>query len=59
MFKQKTVDIGGSTDPEFESVKKVFETNFVNGNEISAQLCVVKNGKIVSKILMLNCPSYT
>ena len=47
MFKHQNVDIGGSTEPGFESVKKVFEENFVNGMEISAQLCVVKNGKIV------------
>ena len=50
MFKKQSVDIGGATDPGFENVKKVFEENFVNGNEISAQLCIVKNGKIVSTI---------
>ena len=47
MFKHQNVDVGGSTEPGFESVKKVFKENFVNGMEISAQLCVVKNGKIV------------
>ena len=45
MFKQQNIDIGGSTEPGFESVKKVFKDNFTGGN---AQLCVVKNGKIVS-----------
>ena len=45
MFKQQNIDIGGSTEPGFESVKKVFKDNFTGG---SAQLCVVKNGKIVS-----------
>ena len=44
MFKQQNIDIGGSTEPGFESVKKVFKDNFTGG---SAQLCVVKNGKIV------------
>ena len=56
MFKKQSVDIGGTTDPGFENVKKVFEENFVNGNEISAQLCIVKNGKIVSTISKFLAP---
>ena len=45
MFKQQNIDIGGSTEPGFKSVEKVFKDNFTGG---SAQLCVVKKGKIVS-----------
>ena len=51
MFKQQNIDIGGSTEPGFESVKKVFKDNFTGG---SAQLCVVKNGKIVSFTYILH-----
>ena len=50
MFKHQNVE-SGSTEPGFESVKKVFKENFVNGMEISAQLCVVKNGKIVKSVI--------
>ena len=51
MFKQQNINIGGSTEPGFESVKKVFKDNFTGG---SAQLCVVKNGKIVSFTYILH-----
>ena len=48
MFKKLNVPIGGIAEPEFGKVKDVFQENFTNGNEISAQLCIVKQGKIVS-----------
>ena len=49
MFTPQNVNVLGKVDPGFEHVKEVFKQNFDKGDEISAQLCVVKSGKIVNK----------
>jgi len=47
MFKPQNIDVFGKVDPGFEYVKEVFKQNFDKGDEVSAQLCVVKSGKMV------------
>jgi len=47
MFTPRNIDVLGKVDPGFEHVKEVFKQNFDKGDEISAQLCVVKSGKII------------
>ena len=47
MFKKIDVDVKGQVESEYNSVKDAFHQNFQLGEEISAQLCVVKGGKIV------------
>ena len=49
MFTPRNIDVLGKVDPGFEHVKEVFKQNFDKTDEISAQLCVVKSGKIVNK----------
>ena len=36
-----------SVSQRFEAVKEAFQDNFNNGDELSAQVCVVRNGEIV------------
>ena len=47
MFQKQKIQVNGNVDPQFENVRSVFQDNFVRGEEISAQLCVVHKGKIV------------
>ena len=61
MFQKQKTQVNGTVDPKFENVRSVFQDNFVKGEEISAQLCVVHQGKIVgfcqSSYLKINCTS--
>ena len=47
MFQKQNTQVNGTVDPKFENVRRVFQDNFGKGEEISAQLCVVHQGKIV------------
>ena len=45
------VQVQGTVDPGFESVKEMFERNFARGAEESAQLCVyVEDRKVVKEV---------
>ena len=48
MFTQRPFKVDGWTEKEYEDVKKAFIENFELGDELSAQLCVVYKGKVVS-----------
>ena len=50
MFIQREVQVQGNIKKGFEAVKEVFENNFRNGEELSAQVCVYKGGKKVKHI---------
>ena len=47
MFKKQDISVQGTVSEGFDLVRKEFEENFINGDELSAQLCVVQKGKIV------------
>ena len=48
MFQKKlTCKIDGELKDGFEAVKAAFEESFLNGDELSAQLCVVEKGEVV------------
>ena len=47
MFKKQDISVQGTVSEGFDLVRKEFEVNFINGDELSAQLCVVHKGKIV------------
>ena len=49
MFTAKEVKIEGFVSQGFEGVKNVFEKNFKNGDELSAQVCVYHRGEKVLK----------
>ena len=49
MFKKQSIDIQGTVAKGFEGVQEAFQENFNNGDELSAQVCVVKKGEIVSE----------
>ena len=54
------VQVQGTVDPGFESVKEMFERNFARGAEESAQLCVyVEDRKVVDLWCSLTNPSYS
>lgn len=50
MFKKQNIDVQGTFTKGFEGVKEAFQENFNNGDELSAQVCVVKKGEIVSNL---------
>ena len=60
MFKKKSVKIHGAVADGFESVKDAFETGFIRGEELSAQVCVMVKGEVVVD-LWASCdnPRYT
>ena len=49
MFIKQNVQVHGTVKKGFEAVKEVFENNFKNGEELSAQVCVYKKGEKVNK----------
>ena len=50
MFTPHDTSVGGTVAPGLERVKEVFQRNFRSGDEISAQLCVVHRGDIVTNL---------
>ena len=40
-------EVYGFVAPGFESVKKVFEQNFINGTERKANLCVYQGDQVI------------
>ena len=48
MFTKQDVHVQGTVKKGFEAVKEVFENNFKNGEELSAQVCVYKKGEKVN-----------
>ena len=48
MFEPRSVEVHGNVAPGFELVRKEFQKNFELGEELSAQLCIVYKGEIVS-----------
>ena len=52
MFERKSVEIHGTVVPGFELVKEEFQKNFELGEELSAQLCIVYKGDIVSILIL-------
>ena len=49
MFSAKGVKVEGFVSHGFEGVKNVFEKNFNDGDELSAQVCVYHRGEKVFK----------
>lgn len=47
MFSKRNVSVKGALELQFEPVREAFQDNFNNGEEVSAQVCVVQHGKIV------------
>ena len=52
MFTKQEVQVQGTVEKGFEAVKEVFENNFKNGEELSAQVCVYKRGEKVRSFIM-------
>ena len=48
MFTKKDVTVSGTVDKGFESVRELFERQFKNGEELSAQVCVYHKGEKVT-----------
>ena len=48
MFQKQEIKVSGTCLQKFEPVKEAFQENFNLGEELSAQLCIVYKGKIVS-----------
>jgi len=48
MFQKQEIKVSGTCLQKFEPVKEAFQENFNLGEELSAQLCIVYRGKIVS-----------
>ena len=51
MFEPRSVEVHGNVAPGFELVRKEFQKNFELGEELSAQLCIVYKGEIVSRMV--------
>ena len=49
MFTKQEVQVHGTVKKGYEAVKEVFENNFKNGEELSAQVCVYKKGEKVTR----------
>ena len=47
MFSKRKVSVKGVVEAQFEPVREAFQENFNNGEEVSAQLSVVQDGKVV------------
>ena len=47
MFSKRKVSVKGVVEAQFEPVREAFQENFTNGEEVSAQLSVVQDGKVV------------
>ena len=47
MFTKRQVSLKGFAEDKFEPVREAFQENFTNGDEVSAQVCVVQAGKVV------------
>ena len=47
MFTRRQVSVQGSVEAQFQPVREVFQENFRKGEEVSAQVCVVQDGKVV------------
>ena len=47
MFSKRKVSVKGVVEAQFEPVREAFQDNFNNGEEVSAQLSVVQDGKVV------------
>ena len=47
MFTKRDVSVEGFVEKPFLAVREAFQENFTNGEELSAQLCVVQDGKVV------------
>ncbi|HAW55059.1 MAG TPA: esterase, partial [Hyphomonas sp.] len=43
--------MAGHADSGFESVRRVFEKNFENGEELGAGFAVIKDGKVVVNLV--------
>ena len=54
MFAKKDVTVSGTVDKGFESVRELFERQFKNGEELSAQVCVYHKGEKVMIKLSFN-----
>ena len=52
MFTKQEVQVQGTVEKGYEAVKEVFENNFKNGEELSAQVCVYKRGEKVRSFIM-------
>ena len=50
MFIKQKLQVHGTVKKGFEAVKEVFENNFKNGEELSAQVCVYKKGEKVTRL---------
>ena len=47
MFSKRKVSVKGVVEAQFEPVREAFQENFNNGEEVSAQLSVVQDGRVV------------
>ena len=47
MFTKRQVSVKGFVEDKFKPVREAFLENFTNGEEVSAQVCVVQAGKVV------------
>ena len=60
MFTKRNVSVDGFVEPKFEAVRVAFQEHFTEGEEVSAQVCVVQDGKVVVDLwCSVEDPSYT
>ena len=59
MFTKRQVSLKGFAEDKFEPVREAFQENFTNGDEVSAQVCVVQAGKVVVDLWCSEEQDYT
>ena len=59
MFTRRQVTLKGFVEDRFEAVREAFQENFNRGEEVSAQVCVVQDGKVVVDLWCSEDQDYT